>query len=60
MGKPKHTTAELQAELGTLQTNIQDYSLLQNKLTGLTPEAIIAQQPTVDTFLNTTKDKNFI
>ena len=56
MGKPKHTTAELQAELGTLQTGIQDYSLLKNKLTGLTPEAIIAQQPTVDTFFNATKE----
>lgn len=51
MGKPKYTTAELQAELATIQSSVADYTLLRDKLTGATPESIIAQQPTIDTYL---------
>ena len=53
MAKKKPTTAELQAELATIQSSVADYTLLKDKLTGTTPEGIIAQQPTIDTYLKT-------
>jgi hypothetical protein len=54
--KPKPTSAELQAQLTTVQADLASANLLKDKVTGVAQETIMAQQPTIDTFLKSTNE----
>jgi hypothetical protein len=54
--KPKPTSADLQAQLTTVQADLASANLLKDKVTGVAQETIMAQQPTIDTFLKSTNE----